>query len=188
VISDRVFPGVGTPNRLAATGMLAVGVEAAMVWRFGWSAALPAYLVFGMVAATVTMTDIWARKIPEALVLPAYPLGGALLAIAAVSQGRWWPLARGGIAMVLLGSFYLILGLAFAGQFGIGDIELGGLLGLYLGFLGWSALASGTLAAWLLAALAVMARLAAAHRTYRGALAAGPFLAAGALLAVLAVR
>jgi leader peptidase (prepilin peptidase)/N-methyltransferase len=176
------FPGIDTPGRIATTCALGVGIDAAMVWRFGLSAALPAYCYFGAVAAIVTVTDVAVHKIPEAVVLPSYPLAAALLA--AASRGQWWALARGGIAMTLLGGFYLALGLTFPRQFGSGDIELGALLGLYLGWLGWATLTTGTILAWLLAALALPLRRVATPRRC-GPLAAGPFLATGALVAVL---
>ena len=183
--AQKVLPGIDTPARIAATGVLGAGIEAAMAWRFGWSSALPAFLALGAASAVVTITDLATRKIPEAVVLPAYPLAAALLAVASGPRGQWWALARGGIAMASLGGFYLVIGLAFPTQFGIGDIQLGGLLGLYLGWLGWSALSSGTLAAWLLAALALPAHHLLDHDARRGALATGPFLVAGALVAVL---
>lgn len=183
--AEKVLPGIDTPARIGATCVLGAGIEAAMAWRFGWSPALPAFLALGAVGAVITITDLATRKIPEAVVLPAYPLAAVLLAVASAPRGQWWALARGGIAMASLGGFYLVLGLAFPNQFGIGDIELGGLLGLYLGWLGWSALSGGTIAAWLLAALALPAHHLLDHGARRGALAAGPFLVAGALVAVL---
>ncbi|MGH8299894.1 MAG: prepilin peptidase [Steroidobacteraceae bacterium] len=185
---ERAVPGIDTPSRFAATCALGAGIEAAMVWRFGWSSALPAYLLFGAVAAVVTVTDLAARKIPEAVVLPAYPLAATLLAVASGSAGQWWSLARGAIAMAVLGGFYLALGLGFEGQLGSGDIELGGLLGLYLGWIGWTALAGGTLVAWLLAALAIPAHRAVTRGARTRALPAGPFLVAGALVVVIANR
>ncbi len=181
----KLLPGIDTPARIAATCALGAGIEAAMAWRFGWSPALPAYLALGAASAVVTVTDLATRKIPEAIMLPSYPLAAVLLAVASASRGQWWALARGSIAMASLVGFYLVLGLALPTQFGIGDIELGALLGLYLGWLGWSALSSGTLAAWLLAALALPAHHLLDHGARRRALAAGPFLVAGALVAVL---
>ncbi len=89
--------------------------------------------------------------------------------------------------MTAVGGFYLLLGLAFAGQFGIGDVELGGLLGLYLGWIGWSALVTGTLLAWVLAAAAIPLRRVIGGKA-TGDLPAGPFLVAGALVVVLASR
>jgi len=121
-------------------------------------------------------------------VLPAYPLAAALLAVASEPRGQWWTLARGGIAMASLGGFYLVLGLAFPTQFGIGDIQLGGLLGLCLGWLGWSTLAGGALAAWLLAAFVLMVRRPILGAKRSSTLPLGPFLVAGAVLAILAGR
>ncbi|MGH8995418.1 MAG: prepilin peptidase [Acidimicrobiales bacterium] len=78
----------------------------------------------------VVVTDLATRKIPEAVVLPAYPLGAGLLAVASASGGQWSAFASAGAAMALLGGFYLAIGLAFPAGMGIGDIQLGGLLGL----------------------------------------------------------
>ncbi|MGH8994440.1 MAG: hypothetical protein ACRDYB_00115 [Acidimicrobiales bacterium] len=183
--AEKVVPGIDTPGRIAATCTLGAGIVAAMAWRFGWSAALPAYIALGAVGAVITVSDLAVHKIPDAIVLPAYPLAAALLAVASAPQGQWWALARGAIAMGLLGGFYLALGLGFPTQFGIGDIQLGALLGLYLGWLGWSALSGGTLAAWLLAAVALPARHVLSRPARPAALAAGPFLVAGALVSIL---
>jgi leader peptidase (prepilin peptidase) / N-methyltransferase len=181
---STAFPGIDRPARIIAACALGAGIDAAMAWRFGLTAALPAYGYLGAVAAVVTVTDLAARKIPEAVVLPSYPLAAALLATASAPHDQWWALARGGIAMALLGGFYLTLGLTFPRQFGSGDIELGALLGLYLGWLSWSALATGTLLAWLLAAVALPLRRVVTPG-HRGALPTGPFLAVGALVAIL---
>ncbi len=167
---------------------LAAGIDAALAWRFGPSLVLLAYLVFGTIGAVAAVTDLTARKIPARLVLPAYPLAIALLAVAAASQAHWWSLTRAAIAMVAVAGFYLLLGLAFAGQFGVGDIELGGLLGLYLGWIGWSPLAVGTLLCWVLAAMAIPVCRRFTDAGGARALPAGPFLVAGALVAVLAGR
>ena len=63
-----------------------------------------------------------------------------------------------------------------------GRLALAGLLGLYLAWFGLSALLTGVLVAWSMAALAVaIGRLN--HR--RGSLPLGPFLVLGALIAIL---
>ena len=185
--ATRVLPGIDSPPRIATTLVLAAYIDAALSWRFDLSLALLAYLVFGTVGAVVVVTDFTTRKIPARLVLPAYPLALGPLAVAAAGHGHWWPLERGAVAMVAVCGFYLLLGLTFAGQLGIGDIELGGLLGLYLGWIGWSALVAGTLLGWALAAAAIPVRMVVGGTTTRE-LPAGPFLVAGVLVAVLAIR
>ena len=186
--ATRVLPDIDTPLRAFAVLGLAVGIDAVITWRVGVQAVLPAYLVLGVVCAVVTVTDLAARKIPAAVVLPAYPILVVLLLVGSASEGQWWGLGRAVIAMAALGGFYLTLGLGFAGQLGIGDIELGGLLGLCLGYLGWPAVAAGTLLAWCLAALAVPLRRAVGRPSVTGELPAGPSLVAGALVAVLVIH
>lgn len=184
----RLLPSIDNPVRSAAAVGIAAAVDAAIAWKFGAHAALPAYLLLGAVCAVVAVTDLAARRIPAAVVLPAYPLGALLLVGASASGGQWWPLARAGLAAVAIGGFYLILGLGFSGQLGLGDVELGGLLGLYLGYLGWAPVVTGTLLAWLLAALAIPLRRAFAPSNAVRELPAGPFLVTGALVAILTAR
>jgi leader peptidase (prepilin peptidase)/N-methyltransferase len=53
-----------------------------------------------------------------------------------------------------LAAFYLILALVSGGGLGAGDVKLGGLLGLTLGRLSWSALVTATFLGWLAASVA----------------------------------
>jgi leader peptidase (prepilin peptidase)/N-methyltransferase len=184
----KMPPGLDTPARIAATCALGAAIEAAMAWRFRWSPELPAYLVFGAVAATVTATDLVARLIPNSVVAPAYVAGPVLLAVASAGTGSWWPLARAAIGMALLAGFYLVLGLAFPAGMGLGDIKWAGVIGLCLGYLGGAAVFTGTLVAFGSAAVLVVARFLT-RRTHRGLiLPMAPFMSAGALVAVLVAR
>jgi leader peptidase (prepilin peptidase)/N-methyltransferase len=155
-----------------------------MVWRFGWSATLPAYLAFAAAGATVTVSDLAARRIPNHVVAPAFLLGVGLLSAASSESGLWWPLARAAIAAGLLGAFYLGLGLAFPAGMGLGDVKWAGAIGLYLGYLAWSTLPTATLLAFGTAATLVLAaRLA--RRGRRLVVPMAPFMTAGALVAIL---
>ena len=102
--SDGAFPGLDTPLLGSlATWPPAPVIEAAMVWRFGWSLRSLPPATFGVVGAMVTATDLAGRRIPNLIVLPACPMAAALLA---GRLGRrpdlWWPFARAAIAAVLL--------------------------------------------------------------------------------------
>ncbi len=184
----NAFPGLDTPARVGATCVLGAGVEAAIVWRFGWSAPLPAYCYFGAVAAAVSVSDVAARRIPNRAVLPAYLVGPALLALASATSGPWWPLARAGIAMALLAGFYLILGLGFPASMGFGDVKWAGVVGLYLGWLGWSAVSAGTLLAFTAAAVVAAGRRVAISQIHERTLPMAPFMTGGALVTMLAMR
>jgi leader peptidase (prepilin peptidase)/N-methyltransferase len=183
----KMLPGLDTPARIAVACALGAVIEAAMAWRFGWSAELPAYLAFGAVAATVTVTDLAARRIPNRVVAPAYIAGLALLVGASAGAGPWWPLARAAIGAVLLAGFYLALGLAFPAGMGLGDVKWAGLIGLYLGYLGWTTLPAATLVAFVAAAMFLVTGRAARWGRQL-VLPMAPFMTAGALAAVLTTR
>jgi leader peptidase (prepilin peptidase) / N-methyltransferase len=182
----EIAPGIDRPRRYAATAVAGVAVETVIAWRFGWSLTLPAYLIFGAAGTIVSITDLATRRIPNAIVLPAYPVAGAMLVAASAADGRWWPLARGGIAATVVAGFYLALALALPGQLGLGDVRLGGLLGLALGWLAWPAVATGVFTAWCLAMLALGWRRV--RRRPTGGLALGPYLCLGALAAIVSLK
>lgn len=174
--------------RLAAVASLSAVADAALAVRLGWTPALPAYLFLGAVCAGVSVVDVTTRRIPNRIVLPAYPVGGLLLGVAAASDGAWSALARAALGMAVLGGFYLLLAVAFAGQMGFGDVKLAGLLGLFLGFAGWPALATGALLASVLALIGLAGRRALRGGSARATVAFGPYLCLGALAAVLLTR
>ncbi len=183
---STALPGLDSTGHLAGTVIAGLIIEAAMVWRFGWRPPLAPYSYLAAAGAVVSATDLVARRIPNPIVLPAFPITAALLAIACAPSGPWWPLARAGIAALLLGGFYLVLGLAFPAGMGLGDVKWAGILGAYLGWLNWSAVVTGTLIAFLAAAVTLLiARLVGRRRAN---LPMAPFMTLGAALAVLATK
>ena len=184
----RVLPGIDTPCRIGLTCAVGTGVEAAMGWRFGWSAALPAYLYFAAVATVVGATDLAIRRVPNRVVLPAYVVGPALLGLASVTSDRWLSLVRAGAAMALLAALFLGLALVSRGGMGLGDCKWAGVVGLYLGWLGWPVLSTGTLLAFLFAAVFVVGRRVVSSPGLGNLAPFAPFMAGGALVAVFAIR
>ena len=184
----KMLPGLDTPARIAATCALGAAIEAAMAWRFGGSAELPAYLLFGAVATTVTGTDLVSRRIPNRVIAPAYVAGFTLLVIASAGTESWWPLARAAVGMAVLTGFYLVLGLVFSAGMGLGDVKWAGVIGLYLGYLGGTAVFTGTLLAFGSAAVVVVARFLTGRTHRRLLLPMAPFMSAGAIVAVLVAR
>ena len=185
---SRTIPGIDTPTRIAATCAAGVATEAVIFLRFGWAPPLAAYLCFGAVATVVSASDLAVRRVPNAVVLPGLACGVALLGLGSGLDATWWSLARAGIAMVVLAGFYLALGLAFPSGMGMGDVKWAAVVGLYLGWLGWAAVATETLLAFAAAALFVTVRQVAVPGCRRAVLAMAPFMAAGALVAILVVR
>jgi leader peptidase (prepilin peptidase)/N-methyltransferase len=178
---------VASPRLVLAAAVLAIGIDVAITLGLGWSPALPAYLLFGVAAAIVTVTDLVERRIPNRVVGPAAGTL-SLLGLAAGVSGDPWPLARAAVAMVALAGFYVLLSLAFPGGMGMGDAKWAGMVGRVLGYLGWAAVADATLLGFASAALFVLARRLAAPRLGRATVPMAPFMVVGAIAAVLAPR
>jgi leader peptidase (prepilin peptidase)/N-methyltransferase len=117
-------------------------------------------------------------------VLPSYGIGAALLLAAAALSGNWTAATRGLLAMALLFALYLAIASGYRGGMGLGDVKLAGVLGLYLGWLGWSSVLVGAFAGFLLGGLVGVALLVTRHAGRRTALPFGPFMLTGALVAV----
>lgn len=176
----------GLPRSDAGVLFLTAAVFAALAVRFGPSPALPAYLYLAGATMALAVIDIRTRRLPDAITLPSYPIGLALLAGAApfVAQG-WTRLVHALIGTAVLYTFYLVLFLIYPKGMGFGDVKLAGVLGLYLGWLGLDTLFVGAFLGYLLGGVYGLAAIAARHATRKTAIPFGPFMVAGALLGVL---
>ena len=186
---DSLAPALVPARWRALTVTSVTAVVVALVWRFGWTAPLAAYLYLGAVLTVAAVIDARTLRMPNALLLPSYPVGVALLAVAAGTDGTWWPLGRAIIAMTAVAGFYLVLALVAGGQrLGFADVTVGGLLGLALGWVSWSALSTGVILGWMTALVAIV--VWRPHRCVKraGVIPAGPCLWLGALVAVLASK
>jgi leader peptidase (prepilin peptidase)/N-methyltransferase len=83
----------------------------------------------------------------------------------------------------LLAGYYAVATL-YPGGMGFGDVKLAGLLGLYLGWLGWSPVLVGAFAGFLLGGVVGALLLATRRADRKTAIPFGPYMLAGALLAV----
>ena len=83
--------------------------------------------------------------------------------------------------MALFAAF-LVLALVAPSGMGMGDVKLAALLGLYLGWLGWPAVALGAAAGFVVQAVVALALLATRRIGLRGELPFGPAMLAGAAL------
>ena len=130
-------------------------------------------LLLCAVLATVTLTDLDRRIIPNAVVL-----FGALAAIAIVAASDPEDLVERGIAAAAAGGFLFVVALAYPRGMGMGDAKLVAMMGLYLGRAIAPALLIG-LAAGALVGAVLIARHGSAAR--KQAVPFGPFLAFGGI-------
>jgi leader peptidase (prepilin peptidase)/N-methyltransferase len=88
------------------------------------------------------------------------------------------------LGAVVLFALYFALAFAYPAGMGFGDVKLAGVLGLYLGWLGWGQLAVGAFFGFLLGGAWGVALLVAKRASRKSAIPFGPFMLGGALLAV----
>ncbi|MDR0626898.1 MAG: prepilin peptidase [Bifidobacteriaceae bacterium] len=145
-------------------------------------AAVPAYLYAAAVAVALTAIDARTTRLPDAIVLPSYPVLAVLLALASWLVGDWGALLRAAVGgLGLLVAYGLVHVLVPRGM-GFGDVKLAGLIGLVLAYQGWGPLAVGALGAFLMGALWGIGVIVK-NRGGRGtAIPFGPWMCAGAVL------
>lgn len=145
---------------------------------------LVAFLYLAAVSVALALIDLDTHKLPNAIVLPSYVVGGVLLGAAGLVDGSFEALLRAGIGMVSLCLAYFLMALAYPGGMGLGDVKLAGVLGLFLSFLGWGPLAVGAFAAFLLGGLFGVALLAAKRANRKSGIPFGPWMLAGAWVGI----
>jgi leader peptidase (prepilin peptidase)/N-methyltransferase len=155
-----------------------------MAWRLGVVLELPAYLYLVAIAVALTLIDVDVRRLPNVIVLPSYLVAAVLLLAPAVTTGEWDAYLRALGGALALFALYFALAFAYPAGMGFGDVKLAGVLGLYLGWLGWGELAVGAFLGFLLGGAWGVALLLARRAGRKSAIPFGPFMLGGALLAV----
>ncbi len=157
----------------------------AAAWRFGLAWDLPVYVYFAMVSVPLTIIDLRTHRLPNNLTLSAYPVVLLGLAAPAAIAGLWSELGRALLAGAVLLAFFSLLHVINPGGMGLGDVKLAGPMGALLGWAAWSAVITGTFISFVLAALVGLTLMALGRVGRRSALPFGPFMLAGAWVAIL---
>jgi leader peptidase (prepilin peptidase)/N-methyltransferase len=158
---------------------------AVVAWRFAGDAALPAFLYLAAVGIALGVIDVYHRRLPFALTVPSYPVAAVLLTAAALLSGRPARLVAMFAGMLLLFAFYFLLNLISPRGMGFGDVMLAGLLGLYLGYLGWGALIVGAFLGFFFGAVGGILLIAVRRAGLKSHVPFGPYMLIGALVAIL---
>ena len=166
---------------------LAVAVVFALIaWRVGVDWALPGFLLFGWMLFVVSVIDAQTRRIPNALTYPLIPALAALLVIAALLNGSPGTALRSVLAGLAGFAFLLLLALISPRGMGMGDVKLAAFIGLGLGYLSWAHLILGLFMAFLFGGFIGVALMVLRLRGRKDLIPFGPYLALGALVALLA--
>jgi leader peptidase (prepilin peptidase)/N-methyltransferase len=143
---------------------------------------LVAFLYLVSVSVALLLIDLDTRRLPNSLVLPSYVVAALLLGTAGVMTGGVDRLIAAGVGGLALFAFYFVLAFAYPGGMGFGDVKLAGVLGIYLGWMGWGALIVGAFAAFLLGGIISVILIAARGAGRKTAIPFGPWMIAGAFV------
>jgi leader peptidase (prepilin peptidase)/N-methyltransferase len=187
------------PNRLTVAVITAAAVLLVTQALRGTDLpALPGYLYLTDVGVVLAFVDARVHRLPDAMVLPSYPVFAALLAVGAVVDRFAWGYwgnddrtlgaqltgAAAGAAIPLL--FFGLLHLIPRSGLGLGDVKLSGLLGVAVGWTaGVSSAVLGVVLGIFSAGLWVAFLLVTRRARRTDAIPYGPHLLLGAFLALL---
>lgn len=168
------------PARPAQLGSGVAGVVAAglVAAHFGFDERAVVGILFVAALAVLTAIDIERHVLPNRIVLPAFAVVLLAQVVLVPDRALEWV-----VASLATGTLLLTVALVKPGGLGFGDVKLGLLLGAGLGKSVVTGLAVGVIAIWPLALYLYVRHGRAAGKME---LPFGPFLALGAVVALLA--
>lgn len=164
----------------------------ALLWAFlGWRigdyagwAALPAFLLFAWLTVGLVWIDADVHRLPDGLVLPAYPALLVLLLVATLGLGDWRALWRALLCLAVVFSVFFLMNLVSPASLGFGDVKLSGLIGLLLGWVGVQQAVTGVVAGFVVGGIVAVLMLLGRRVGLRSHIAYGPSLLLGTFLAL----
>ena len=157
---------------------------------YGLDPLVPAALAFVWSAVVAAVIDLEHRIIPNRLTLRLPAVLLVLLLIPTLVEGKWWPLGRAVIVGLAIPAVMLSLSELFRlvrGKQGIGmgDVKFAISIGLVVGYLGGWHIVVFAYATIISAMVIVVGLLLARRASLATRIPFGPYLAIGALIALL---
>jgi leader peptidase (prepilin peptidase)/N-methyltransferase len=157
----------------------------AMAWRFGAAWELPAFLYLAAISVALSFIDIDTQRLPDVIVLPSYVVAAVLLGLAALIEPDWSSFLRAVLGGAALLAFYFLALVIYPRGMGWGDVKLAGVVGAYLAWISWGALAVGAFAGFLLGGLFGALLMAVRRAGRKTKIPFGPWLLLGVMVGVL---
>jgi leader peptidase (prepilin peptidase)/N-methyltransferase len=158
-----------------ASPTLAITVAGTLLEVFAW-------LTFLGLGIALAVIDARTRRLPNRLVALLTAGGVLFFTSAAIVEQNMPALWRALAGLAISFGVYLVISVAARGGLGAGDVKLAAPVGLYLGWLGWEALAAGIVLAFVIGGVAGLI-LAARRRRIRGlTVPFGPFMLAAVVV------
>ncbi|MGK2958910.1 MAG: prepilin peptidase [Acidimicrobiales bacterium] len=171
--------------RYPAVELLTAVLFAAIAVRLGLNVELAPFLLFTAVLIAVSAIDIEHYIVPNRIVIFALVTSVPLLAATAIVDHQGTELRNAMLGSLMASGALFLLHLAYPRGMGMGDVKLALVLGLYLGWLSLGHVLLGVFLGFLLGSVGGIALIVTGLRTRSQHLPFAPFLAGGAMLAVL---
>lgn len=156
-----------------------------MAVRFGFDWELVAYLYLAAVGLALALIDLDTKRLPDVLTLPSYGVAAVLLGLAALLGDHPGAPLRALAGALEVGAFYFAVWFAYPAGMGFGDVKLAPTIGAYLGWISYGALVVGVFAGFLFGAVVGIGLVLAQKGGRKTKVPFGPFMLAGALVAIL---
>jgi leader peptidase (prepilin peptidase)/N-methyltransferase len=181
----ELYVDIARRRGLAWKASVATAVVAGLMGAAtGWSPALSFLLYLAPVGVALAVIDWRTRLLPTKVIAPSYAVVAALAALSAWSESDLDALMTAGLGWLVAGGTFFLLWFIYPRGMGYGDVRLSGVLGMALGYLGWSELLVGVYAGFILGAVGG-ALLSLLRLVDRKAYPFGPFMLVGAVVGVL---
>ena len=173
--------------RLLTWMAMTAGLFALLAWKISTDLAILAPSWLAAVGVPLTALDFRQRRLPNWLVLPTYPATIGLVAVAAAVNQAPSILVRAiagmAVFVIFMGALYWI----FGNRQGVGggDVKLSGVVAVVLGQSGWTALSTGMMVSWVLAAIGLLTLSFLRQANKALGLPFGPFLLVGSAATLL---
>ena len=191
VVTRLALPGARIWPEALVPGVVTAVLLAALAARVPGGLVLAAACWLTACAVPLAFVDLAVSRLPDPLTAAAWAGTTLLLLLAAAvdaPHSSWSALLRAVLGGVALAAFYLLLVIISPAGMGLGDVKLAAGLGTLLAWFGWRVLLAGGAAGFLLGGLGAAAVLAVRRGDRKQLMAFGPFMIAGAVLAVLTLR
>jgi len=165
-----------------ACGVL-FGATAAIL---GWSWLLPAYLWFAALTLTLGIIDLDVKRIPNRVLYPGTGVAVVLVVVGGLVEGSGGAVVRALAGGAAYFSALLVVALVARGGFGMGDVKLAFLLGVFAAYRSWGSLVVAVFGGFVLGGLAAIVLLVARRAGRRDLIPFGPALVVGAWVAIAA--
>lgn len=151
----------------------------------------PAFTVLSIVLGgglvLLSYIDLASYRLPNQITYPLLLICSIGVVLVGFIESSPAAIARAFLAGIVLVAVYFFQAFISAGRgMGLGDVKLSGSIGLVLGYLSWTHLILGTLAAYLLALIIGSGLILTRKLTLKSFIPFGPFMAFGAVI-ILAV-